>query len=182
VSGTPVGGIDFGYRNPFAAVWGSLDGNDVLWLIGERYAKERGLHEHLDALPREVTWYADPSHPTEIQAFRKGELVVRPGDNAIAAGIAAVRARIETGRLRIDPERCPNLLREAELYHYDPDGTGEVPVDADNHALAALRYLVSRIDANFLRRWKRRAEPDVAVTVPDRDRDENDPRWWEMTG
>lgn len=31
-----VGGIDFGYRNPFAAVWGFVDGDGVLWIVGER--------------------------------------------------------------------------------------------------------------------------------------------------
>jgi len=32
-----VGGIDFGWRNPFAAVWGVLDRGDCLWVVGERY-------------------------------------------------------------------------------------------------------------------------------------------------
>ena len=36
--GRRVGGIDFGFRNPFAAVWGALDRDDVLWITGERYA------------------------------------------------------------------------------------------------------------------------------------------------
>ena len=35
--GKRVGGIDFGWRNPFAAVWGVLDRDDVLWLAHERY-------------------------------------------------------------------------------------------------------------------------------------------------
>ncbi|HEY8505196.1 MAG TPA: phage terminase large subunit [Gemmataceae bacterium] len=157
VAGRPVGGIDFGFRNPFAAVWGYLDGDDVLWVVGEHYRRGAGLHEHAAALPRGFTWYADPAHPTEIHALCRAGLVVRKAHNAVRAGIAAVRARAETGRLRIDPARCPNLLREASLYHYDPGGDSETPVDADNHALAALRYLVSRIDANFLGRYLRDA-------------------------
>ena len=44
---------------------------------------------------------------------------------------------------------CPNLLYEASLYRYS-DAAGErhaeVPVDEHNHALAALRYLVSKLD------------------------------------
>lgn len=35
-AGRQVGGIDFGWRNPFAAVWGVLDREDVLWLGQER--------------------------------------------------------------------------------------------------------------------------------------------------
>ena len=45
--------------------------------------------------------------------------------------------------------RCPNLLAEAELYRYDTTASErepETPVDAHNHALAALRYLVMGID------------------------------------
>ncbi|MCS6851552.1 MAG: terminase family protein [Gemmataceae bacterium] len=66
-SGRPwVGGIDFGFRNPFAAVWGFTDADDVLWIVGERYARERPLHEHLPHLPRQVVWYADPTGRQEI--------------------------------------------------------------------------------------------------------------------
>ena len=32
LAGKQFGGIDFGWRNPFAAVWGTLDRDDVLWL------------------------------------------------------------------------------------------------------------------------------------------------------
>src|SRR5262249_2736486 len=32
-----VGGIDWGFHNPFAAVWGYLDHDDVLWIGWERY-------------------------------------------------------------------------------------------------------------------------------------------------
>lgn len=157
LTGKPVGGIDFGFRNPFAAVWGVVDEDDVLWLTGEHYAAGLALHDHAAHLPAGVTWYADPSHPTEILGLVKAGFVVRKGGNAIRAGLAAVQARVETGRLRIDPGGCPNLLREAGLYRYDPDRPGETPLDADNHAMAALRYLVSRLDGDFLRRFNRAA-------------------------
>ncbi len=59
--GRQVGGIDFGFRNPFAAVWGILDRDGVLWLTGEHYARQKPLSYHAQHLPRDVTWYADPS-------------------------------------------------------------------------------------------------------------------------
>src|SRR5262249_9197570 len=48
----------FGWRNPFAAVWGVLDRDDVLWLGGERYLRETPLHEHTQALRlhKHVSW------------------------------------------------------------------------------------------------------------------------------
>ena len=45
--GQAVGGIDWGWRNPFAAVWGILDREDVLWIGEERYLCETPLHEHV---------------------------------------------------------------------------------------------------------------------------------------
>jgi hypothetical protein len=60
-----------------------------------------------------------------------------------------VTARIRTGRLKVSPS-CVNLIKEARLYRYPTPAEratlGENPIDADNHALAALRYLASRFD------------------------------------
>lgn len=147
-----VGGIDFGWRNPFAAVWGFLDADGVLWLVGERYLCETPLSDHAAALPRGVAWFADPAGRTEIEELRRAGHKVIPGRNDIRLGIASVTARIRTGGLKVLRSACPNLIREAQLYRY-PDRSeaavlGENPIDEHNHALAALRYLVSWIDKN----------------------------------
>ena len=42
-TGRLVGGIDFGFRNPFAAIWGRLDRDGILWLTGEHYSREKPL-------------------------------------------------------------------------------------------------------------------------------------------
>src|SRR5438105_6171454 len=44
--GRRVGGIDFGFRNPFAAVWGTLDRDGVLWLTDEHYCRLKPLSYH----------------------------------------------------------------------------------------------------------------------------------------
>jgi hypothetical protein len=49
------GGIDFGWRNSFVAVWGTLDRDGVLWLTGEHYSRARPLSYHAERLPRDVT-------------------------------------------------------------------------------------------------------------------------------
>jgi hypothetical protein len=174
-----VGGIDFGWRNPFAAVWGILDRDDTLWLLGERYLTQTPLHEHRDALKRlgSVMWYADPAGRTETEELRVAGLVVRSGDNDIRAGISAITARLRTGRLKVREPACPNLVRESRLYRYPGEQErallGENPIDSDNHALAALRYLVSRLDARFLARFRRTASsagpegPPIQSPPPD---------------
>jgi hypothetical protein len=167
-AGRRVGGIDFGWRNPFAALWGVLDSDDVLWLQGERYRSETPLHEHAAALKElgAVQWYADPAGRTETEELRAAGLTVRRGDNDIRLGIAAVTARIRTGRLKVSRSRCPQLLAEAKLYRYPTPGErkhhGEDPIDAHNHALAALRYLIAKLDARFIARLRK---PTVATVA-----------------
>ena len=159
--GRAVGGIDFGWRNPFAAIWGVLDQQDVLWLGDERYLEATPLHEHAAALPRRTMWYADPAGRTETEELRAAGLTVRAGQNDIRLGIAAVTARIRTGRLKVRANGCPELLHEAQLYRYPNQAErlrhGENPVDDNNHALAALRYLVTSLDSHYVARLRRGA-------------------------
>ncbi len=161
-AGKKLGGMDFGYRNPFAAIWGVLDRDDVLWLTGEHYCRQKPLSYHAKHLPRDVYWYADPSGAGDISELRCAGFVMRKGDNNVRSGIAAVSARLADGRLKIIEGACPNLLYEASLYRYgtDPeDRKGESPAAGPDHALDALRYLVSRLDARKLaRRSKHRTD------------------------
>lgn len=126
-----VGGLDFGFRSSFAAVWGHLDRDNVLWLTGEHYAREQLLSFHAQHLPRKVTWYADSAG--EIAELCQAGFVVRKGNNDLRIGIAAVTARLRAGA-------CPNLLREATLCRWSDEGDSEAPHDADNHALAVLTH------------------------------------------
>ena len=61
------------------------------------------------------------------------------------------------------------LAGGGELYRYDEDGDGEVPIDDHNHALAALRYLISGLDGNGgVWRRKRPKTEEKRAEVP----------WW----
>jgi hypothetical protein len=162
-AGRHVGGIDFGFRNPFAAVWGVLDADKVLWLTGEHYARQRPLSFHARHLPRNVFWYADPAGANERSELLHAGFRVAEGANALRPGIAAVSARLENGTLRVVAGCCPNLLAEAALYRNGDHPTarhGEAPLDEHNHALAALRYLVSRLDAGRMAREGLPRPPD----------------------
>lgn len=150
-AGQKVGGIDFGFRNPFAAIWGVVDRDGVLWLCGEHYQRQQPLSWHVRHLPRDATWYADPSGAEQITELRCADFVVRRGNNAVQMGIAAIHARLAAGTLRVVQGRCPNLLAEAGLYRFSEapdDRKSEEPISAHNHALDALRYLISRLDAH----------------------------------
>lgn len=172
-----VGGIDFGFRNPFAAVWGFIDRDDNLWLTGEHYMAQRPVSYHAQHLPRDVMWYADPSGATDIAELQRAGLKVRKGNNALRQGIAAVSARLQDESLFVLEGRCPNLLIEASLYCYGDapgENNSENPLDKNNHALAALRYMLSRTDA------RRKVKPAESAPPPPRPRetDWNDDRYW----
>ena len=156
-----VGGIDFGLNHPFAAVWGFVDADDVLWITGEHYSRERSLAYHARHLPKDVAWYADPAGAREIFELRCAGFNVRRADNEQRPGIAAVKARLENGMLRVLAPACPNLLAESGLYRYDPEtrGQSEKPLKEHDHALDALRYLVSRLDARRLAKIRNQPTP-----------------------
>lgn len=172
VSQRTVGGIDFGFRNPFAAVWGFLTRDDVLWITHERYLRQATIADHLPALRSAgpVTWYADPSSPESIEELRSAGLRVFPGRSSVRAGIEAVTSRIQSGRLRVRRGGCPELIREAGLYRYpsleERSRLGEAPIDTENHALSALRYLVLSLDRRHVALPRRPSEPPADPSPP----------------
>jgi hypothetical protein len=184
LTGRLVGGIDFGFRNPFAAIWGTLDRDGVLWLTGEHYHRQKPLSYHARHLPRGTTWYADPSGATERCELRSAGFTVHKGDNALRPGIAAVTARLENGTLRILQGRCPKLLAEAALYRYsdDPrDRHAEIPVDENNHALAALRYLIAGLDTRKMAGPRQRTAPPPPADDPLEDHKKRADRWLRLS-
>lgn len=153
--GEAFGGIDFGFNNPFAALRAVLDADDVLWVTWERYGSRTTIGEHSRALPPGVRWYADPAGADQVAELQAAGHAVTPcvhlGHEPLMAGIDRVTERIQGGRLKVS-KACPNLLREAGLYRYPDDararsaGAREKPIDCDNHALSALRYLIVGVD------------------------------------
>ena len=72
------------------------------------------------------------------------------------------RVAAKNESLRTVEGACPNLLREAELYRYAPNACSrkaETPLDEEDHALDALRYLIATIDQRKLRRKPKATGP-----------------------
>lgn len=199
-----VGGMDFGFHNPFAAVWGHVDHDGVLWITGCRYSRQTTIPIHAEAIPKGVQWWCDPAQPESIAQLRERgheawpcvHMPVRMATGETKGpklgGIDMVSERMRTGRLKIMRQACLPLIRELGMYHYDPTKQREEPVDEDNHACDALRYLVVGLDRN---RSSRPVEADAdreareqaeLVAEQERRRDldrlaQEDPdadRWW----
>ena len=152
--GRKVGGIDFGFNDPFVALAGRLiideEGKETLYIDYERYKTKTVLADHAAALPSDTTWYADPSRPDSIKELILAGHTVKKAINSIQLGIDAVNKRIYSRMLKISP-RCKALIAEASQYQYPSsegtDGTtGEKPIAGLDHAMDTLRYLIVSID------------------------------------
>jgi hypothetical protein len=146
------GAIDWGYHDPAAAILVGRSKRGV-FVFDEYYRVRADADEQIAwALERQqrhdvVAWVADSARPDLIARARLAGLRVWAADRSpgtIAPGVEEVRRYLRAGRLFVHP-RCRNLIREFQSYRY-PDGSTrgamEIPLDRDNHALDALRYLL----------------------------------------
>lgn len=166
--------VDFGFSNPFCCQWWGLDHDGRLYLYREVYHTQRTVKVHaeqiktLGAAERFVATICD--HDAEDRAtLDENGISNIAAQKAIRPGIDAV-----TERLKVQGDGKPRLfvvedalvesdlaLREAGLptctleefgsYAWPeskPDRNDkETPIDAYNHGLDSLRYMVMYLDA-----------------------------------
>jgi phage terminase large subunit len=155
--GKLCGGLDWGFNDPFVALAGVLDDDGCLWLFYERYVRGLTVAEHAQHIPKQVQWYGDSANPDGIKTLRRSGFAIKPakkGAGSIEHGINLVHQRMRRGELKIVRLKgqitCPNLVEEAEEYRYpsrDEESYGDTPAEGQrDHALDALRYLVTMLD------------------------------------
>jgi len=147
-----LAGIDPGYRNPAAVLDCRFDG-EHLFVENEWYKRERTdaqIAEYV-SLQRFQATYPDPENQGFIEELRQRGVNVREvvkGKGSVERGIQLVREMLLRGALHIN-KRCENLIAEFEMYTYDEDegdrDENEKPIKANDHALDALRYVVSSL-------------------------------------
>jgi hypothetical protein len=157
-----IGGVDWGYTNPTAALVFGLDGDRRAWQLDEFYERRAGLRERVLPALVELTrryavqvWYCGPDEPEHIDALKAAlsaaglPCQARVADNAVVPGIQTVTAQLAprddgTHGLYVDP-RCKATLAEFGSYCYatvdrtrrDP---AEQPLKQGDHAMDATRY------------------------------------------
>ncbi|MCA9289313.1 MAG: hypothetical protein KDA05_12045, partial [Phycisphaerales bacterium] len=170
-SPTWYAGIDFGFRAPTVILWAALDADDNLWIADEHARAEMLLSDHIRELtdspqrrsiPIPIWIAADPAghqrHEqtgvSNIETMKQAGLHVQARPFPLGEGLMALRARLKPAsgppRLRIHA-RCTTLIESLERYHYPEDNPESmVPVkDGHDHAVDALRYLVTALDKPF---------------------------------
>lgn len=169
-----VAGVDWGFTNPgVIQVWG-VDADGRVYRVHEVYHTQRLIDwwvaeaRRLHARYQVQAFVCDPSGAANIAEFRNAGLPVVAGFNDIGRGIQAVKARLKAatdGRprlflLRDATSPVDNALLMAErpwctemefdVYVFPrPAGGGlsaELPIDADNHGLDTMRYVVAHVD------------------------------------
>lgn len=144
-----ISGIDAGFADPFVSLW-VMKHKNRYYLMDEYYATQRTMESHAGAIKRNwldkgcIRRWMDPSAAQASADLNSLGVVTYPAKNDIQAGINSVSRCFETDRLYIT-RNCINTLKEIGQYSYPDKGSrnkGEVPTDAFNHAMDALRYII----------------------------------------
>jgi hypothetical protein len=149
------GGVDFGYNDPCVIHVGVECQDGKIYIVDEIYETEMTvdmIRQNLTALRRKWNvelFFCDSSRPEIVQTLRTyGLPVVTKRVANIETGILMVQSRLKQGYLKIY-KNCTNLIEEAKYYQRKSlkDGNySEQPVDKNNHAMDAFRYLISGMD------------------------------------
>jgi len=180
--------IDWGYTNAGVMLVWVVDGDGRMTLVREFYRTGKLIGWWLERAKevrtefRPERFVCDPSQPANIQEFLNAGLPAVGAFNDIERGIQAVKERLLPAgdglpRLTIardcNRERdeglsaarmAASVVDEFTLYVYPKGQDGkplkELPVDADNHGLDALRYGVAYVDGLGLPR------PGASASAP----------------
>jgi hypothetical protein len=151
-------GIDFGFKDPFICLWIVTTRDGEFHVVDEYVCRERVMHENLAELegrpwgrPRWIGCDPAGSGPNDQTAQSNVDLLRRRGyrvrtcGSKIVDGIELIRAALQPAAaapVLFVNERCAQLIKALECYHYHPTARGENPEkDGEHdHLIDALRY------------------------------------------
>jgi hypothetical protein len=164
--------VDFGLRDPTVMLAAAIDPvNNMVYIYDEYYKAEttvtdnaKAMKKLLDQVPAGLIYkqiVADPSGAKRSGTTKRSYfdhyaeygLWFQAGNNNIEAGIAKVFTYLALGKLQI-MSHCINTIKEGRNYKYRESeleqnkNRGEKPMDANNHAMDALRYLIMELPDN----------------------------------
>ncbi len=157
--------VDYGTANPCVFL-DVLDDGNVFWIMNEYYwdsaarRKQKTDAEYAADLEsflqgeKDVTVIIDPSAASFKAELRNRGYRYRDAKNEVREGIAATAVLIGSRAVRVHKENCPCFLKEIHAYVWDEKARqkgDEKPVKDHDHAMDALRYLVSTVSTRFRR-------------------------------
>lgn len=145
-------GLDFGFAvDPVAIVKTSYNSSKKeLYIFDEFYrvgASFDLIAEQLQKMGNPYT-IADSAEPRSIYELKKRDCRIvgaKKGSGSVEHGLKCLQ---DLNKIVIDPERCPNTVREFCTYEYELDKYGNyksIYPDKNNHAIDATRYALEDI-------------------------------------
>ena len=162
--GTDALAMDFGWNDPFAAVFVRIDFDGNWWVYDEIKKPELDTEKEVKALRskmgdrRFARIIGDSNNKTEIANLRRHRIWVTPVrklSGSVEGGLKMVRSLLEVRESTGKPKMyisaaCRELIKEMEAYEYETDAFGgvlEYPKDKqEDHLMDALRYIVLEFD------------------------------------
>lgn len=151
--------IDYGTQNPFAAELCGVKGDtswywNEFWYSGRESQAQKTDDEYIEDLVRWLAEHSldaekirqviiDPSAASFKVLLRKRGFKVKDAVNDVVPGIRTTSNRIKRGKVKIHRRHCPKLIREFNVYSWDPKAArrGEdIPLKENDHCLDAVRY------------------------------------------
>lgn len=150
-----VGGIDWGYTDPFVVKVRAITPDNEHYNVHEFYKTQLTPSQiidqckSLDNIYGITRFYCDPSRPEMILELNRAGLRAVGADNNILYGIEKHYELIKTGRFKTFDGSSPYSDDEIETYHWpepqdlkpDQDAKLTMPVDQNNHAMDVDRYI-----------------------------------------
>ena len=145
-------GLDFGFAvDPVAIVKASYNSSKKeLYIFDEFYkvgASFDVIAEQLQKMGNPYT-IADSAEPRSIYELKKRDCRIvgaKKGSGSVEHGLKCLQ---DLNKIVIDPERCPNTVREFCTYEYELDKYGNyksIYPDKNNHSIDATRYALEDI-------------------------------------
>ena len=156
-------GMDFGLKDPFAAVFVAIDQHDNWYIYDEIYLPDLPVDKIADVLHQKMgdqyfsRIIGDSAGANEIASLKSKALgdkrvwvtPAKKGKDSIRAGIRLVKTQLYvregTGKPKLFVSAsCKSTIREFQSYKRLRDAWGEIsetPEDKNNHLMDALRYL-----------------------------------------
>lgn len=160
-----IAGVDFGFTNPSVILKIGIDNDGRVYVLDEfyeRHVTDADLADYAKKHYSDVEFFiADSENPSAIQEFQNRDLdcrgvkksVSEAKENFVTSGIKRISNLLTVRgdgkpRLYVD-RRCVNTIMEFENYRYPEKSEGktekEAPLKVFDHALDALRYVITTI-------------------------------------
>ena len=157
--------IDFGFKNPFACLWGAIDNDGRIYIYHEYKKSETLIKDHAYYIKNFIELNKDKKpinydvtvadHDAQERAeYEALDVYTRAANKDVNVGLQKVSERLivqPDGKPRLMIfNNCKELVKELQAYVWEPKKEGkpykEQPLKVNDHLCDCLRMLVMEVD------------------------------------